>query len=252
MPTSTCRSAGAIRSASRRSSTLDKYDLLAERVRVEQALWNEISRGERLPRARPGASHDPNKNRSGGGGRRAGAGREVRGDGQARARRDGDTLADPTTRMEYDLFNWMTNGKPNFVHAFARERHGAGQSALAGELRLLQRRRRRGVVKAHAHPGKALRSIADGSVTEVDADPRWIGNGRTILNNKGSPVKQYEPYFSTTHEYESEEALRELGVTPILFYDAIGRNVRTDYPDGTFARVEFTPGCSGVRRRTTP
>ena len=82
------------------------------------------------------------------------------------------------------------------------------------------------MVKAQAHPGKAVRINPDGTVAEVDADPRWVGNGRTILNNKGSPVKQYEPYFSTTHEYEGEKALREIGVTPIMYYDAVGRNIR--------------------------
>ena len=81
----------------------------------------------------------------------------------------------------------------------------------------------------------------DGSKTEVDADPRWVGNGRTALNNKGKPVKQYEPYFSTTHEYEDEKVLREIGVTPILYYDPVGRNIRTLFPNGTFAKVEITP-----------
>ena len=27
---------------------------------------------------------------------------------------------------------------------------------------------------------------------------RWVANGKTILNNKGKPVKQYEPYFSSS------------------------------------------------------
>ena len=32
---------------------------------------------------------------------------------------------------------------------------------------------------------------------EADGQPlRWVANGKTILNNKGKPVKQYEPYFS--------------------------------------------------------
>lgn len=70
---------------------------------------------------------------------------------------------------------------------------------------------------------------------------RWITNGRTILNNKGNPVKQYEPYFSDTHVFEAEDCLGTFGVTPILYYDAAGRTVRTEMPDGTFSRVEFSP-----------
>ena len=31
---------------------------------------------------------------------------------------------------------------------------------------------------------------------------RWVGSGRTMFNNKGKPVREYEPFFSDTHEYE--------------------------------------------------
>ncbi|OOG77104.1 SpvB/TcaC N-terminal domain-containing protein [Algoriphagus sp. A40] len=96
---------------------------------------------------------------------------------------------------------------------------------------------------------------SDGSgnaiVTKKQAEPerdglalRWLANGKTILNNKGKPVKQYEPYFSPVgHQYEEPI---EFGVTPILFYDAAGRQIRTEMPDGTYSRVEFTPWLSTV------
>src|SRR5690606_29171737 len=41
---------------------------------------------------------------------------------------DGDTLTDPSGRMEYNLFNWKLNSKPNFVHSFAREQHGVANT----------------------------------------------------------------------------------------------------------------------------
>jgi len=88
-------------------------------------------------------------------------------------------------------------------------------------------------------------------VKKVQAEPetkgnplRWVGNGKTILNNKGKPVKQYEPYFSKPaigHRFDDEEAAQEVGVTPIIYYDAVGRVVRTEMPDGSFSRVEFSP-----------
>src|ERR1044072_294423 len=99
--------------------------------------------------------------------------------------------------------------------------------------------------KVQAEPGRAKKgeSQTDGSytVTEIDTSPylRWVGNGRVILNNKGKPGMQYEPYFSVTHHYESAPELVEIGVTPVMFYDPVGRLVRTDLPDGTFSRVEF-------------
>ena len=71
---------------------------------------------------------------------------------------------------------------------------------------------------------------------------QWIGSGKTVLNNKGKPVKQYEPYPSTTdHRFDQSEAQQDVGVTSIVYYDALGRNIRQDSPDGSYSRVEFTP-----------
>jgi len=79
---------------------------------------------------------------------------------------------------------------------------------------------------------------------EEEAGPdRWIGSGRTVFNNKGLPVKQYEPYFSTSSAYDAESALGAAGfqgVTPVLRYDPMGRLVQTDLPDGTLTRTVFT------------
>jgi RHS repeat-associated protein len=82
-------------------------------------------------------------------------------------------------------------------------------------------------------------------VNKAQAEPelqggsiRWVVSGKTILNNKGKPVKQYEPYFSDVHTYT--EAI-EVGVTPIIYYDAAGRVIRTESPDGSVSRAEFTP-----------
>ncbi|BFU96282.1 MAG: RHS repeat-associated core domain-containing protein [Nitrospira sp.] len=71
---------------------------------------------------------------------------------------------------------------------------------------------------------------------------RWVASGKTVLNNKGKPVKQYEPYFSRNeHRFDDTEAEAEIGVTPIMYYDAVGRLIRTERPDGALSRVEFSP-----------
>ena len=76
-----------------------------------------------------------------------------------------------------------------------------------------------------------------GPVDGAPADPRWLVSGHSVVNNKGNPVKTYEPHFATTAEY----VLTEHGRTSVRYYDALGRNLRTDFPDGTFSRVEFGP-----------
>lgn len=153
---------------------------------------------------------------------------------------EGDTLADPTARIEYDLFNWQNYKKPNYVHVLSREQHGAANPRWQESYVYSDGGGSVIMSKAQAEPGKAKKwNTLTQMVEEVEADFRWIGNGRTILNNKGNPVKQYEPYFSDTHEYESEDALVETGVTSIIQYDPVGRNTRTDSPNGTFSKIEF-------------
>jgi RHS repeat-associated protein len=101
------------------------------------------------------------------------------------------------------------------------------------------------MAKTQAEPGVALdlKVNADCSfvLSEVDTGSqlRWLGNGRTILNNKGNPVKQYEPYFSVNPFFEDSKELVERGVTPIVYYDAVGRVVKTELPNGTYSKVEF-------------
>lgn len=96
------------------------------------------------------------------------------------------------------------------------------------------------MIKNRVAPGDAFAINAQNlKVLVQNVNPRWVGNGRTVLNNKGKPIKQYEPYFSTTHQYENDKALTEIGFSPVMIYDSAGRLVRTDFPDGTFSHTEF-------------
>jgi hypothetical protein len=97
--------------------------------------------------------------------------------------------------------------------------------------------------KAQCKPGLAKTLDASNNVVEVETTPnlRWLGTGRTVFNNKGNPVMQYEPYFSVKPAYEDEPRLVEIGVTKVTQYDAVGRVVRVDFPNGTFSK-EVTAG----------
>jgi YD repeat-containing protein len=89
---------------------------------------------------------------------------------------------------------------------------------------------------------KKVQAEPDPTLGQPDGPSRWIANGKTIVNNKGKPVLQYEPYFSESgHRFEEPQAI---GVSPVLYYDAPGRLVRTEHPDGSVSRVELSPWLS--------
>lgn len=85
--------------------------------------------------------------------------------------------------------------------------------------------------KIQAEPGPL---VEDGP----EVSPRWVGSGWTIFNNKGKPVRQYEPFFSNTHHFEFA---RTAGVSPILFYDPVERVVATLHPNHAYEKVVFDP-----------
>ena len=153
----------------------------------------------------------------------------------------------PSSLLEYELFNYFNNQKPNFAKTRVRETHHfeSEETGIPSKWQISYSYSDGGgneiMTKNQAEPGLALRENEDGTVVEIDTSPelRWIGNGRTVLNNKGKPVKQYEPFFSTTFEFEDSKLLVERGITPIIYYDSSGRIIKTDFPDGTFSKVEF-------------
>lgn len=150
-------------------------------------------------------------------------------------------LGNATARHLYYFGETIKDGKliwgshPACAAGILRERHVA--SLQAGEVSSIQ----------------AAFEYSDGMGTVLvkkgQAEPKigetklqWIASGKTILNNKGKPVKQYEPYFSLTeHRFDESEAEAEIGVTPVMYYDAPGMLIRTEMPDGSFSRVDFSP-----------
>jgi len=143
---------------------------------------------------------------------------------------EGDTLDDPTAEMKYDFAEFDDHGKllkPSWVRTLSREVHGSSNTRWLEQIEYSDGSGRVALAKAKVAPDK-------------DGNERWVGTGRTVLNNKGNPVKQYEPYFSDNDGWESEPEIVETGVTPIMYYDPLSRLVKTDFPDGTHSKVEFT------------
>jgi RHS repeat-associated protein len=144
-----------------------------------------------------------------------------------------------TSRFLYDFTQ-----TPVVVATIQRERHFDATEAASPLQLAFEYTGGLGQVilkKAQAEPGLAWIINENNVLEEINTGSalRWVGSGRTILNNKGNPVKQYEPYFSVTHSFENDSRLVETGVTPIIYYDPVGRAVRTERPNGTFTKVEF-------------
>lgn len=148
-------------------------------------------------------------------------------------------LQHATTRLVYDLFAYQrtqhtTQPQPIVVYTLMREIHDAdlasGQqikiqhsfSYSDGFGREIQK-------KAQAEPGPLV-------VGGAESNPRWVGSGWAIFNNKGKPVRQYEPFFSASHHFEFAVTV---GVSPILCYDPIERVVATIHPNHTYEKVVF-------------
>ncbi|GAA0403872.1 hypothetical protein Acor_24730 [Acrocarpospora corrugata] len=135
-------------------------------------------------------------------------------------------LGRATTRLVYDVFaHRRTPGQPAAVCTLARETHDA--DLPAGTPTRVQ----------------LSLSYSDGLGRNVQnkrraGAGRWVVSGWTVHNNKGLPVRTFEPFFSATHRFESGV---RAGVSPVVFYDPLGRVVATLHPDRSYQKSVFDP-----------
>ena len=152
-----------------------------------------------------------------------------------------DILNRAGTRLVYDLYQYQRtstsdNPQPNVVCTLARETHDA-------DLTQAQQTRIQHSFSYSDGFGREIQKKIQGEPGPlIDAgpavNPRWVGSGWTIFNNKGKPVRQYEPFFSATHQFEFAKSV---GVSPVLFYDPVERVVATLHPNHTYEKLVFDP-----------
>ena len=86
--------------------------------------------------------------------------------------------------------------------------------------------------------GRELQIKAQAEPDRTTPDqPRWVGTGTVIYNNKGKAVKQFEPFFSDSHAF----GIEQYGVSPTMFYDPVERVVCTVLQNHTYSKVVFDP-----------
>jgi RHS repeat-associated protein len=142
-------------------------------------------------------------------------------------------LGTATTRIIYDL-----EQVPVCAASIAREIHVSTLSS--GEITQIQLRftysdgfGREAQTKTQAEPGPQDPNTPNSPFL----NPRWVSTGAQVYNNKGNPIHQYEPFFSSTPAF----GIEQWGVSNTFFYDPLERVVATLHPNHTFEKVVFDP-----------
>ncbi|MGS0688321.1 SpvB/TcaC N-terminal domain-containing protein [Nakamurella sp. GG22] len=106
--------------------------------------------------------------------------------------------------------------------------------------------------KRRVDGGPAIQRGANGAVVVgAGGEPmlsvaaaRWLTSGHDVINNKGWIVRSYEPLFSTVPAFEADAELRSYGVATLTRYDAVGRVIRRDLPNGTVVTNMYSSWCT--------
>ncbi|KAF9777216.1 hypothetical protein IL306_004502 [Fusarium sp. DS 682] len=145
-------------------------------------------------------------------------------------------LGSATTRVIADPLRYWNGGQglPTYEALVSRETHA---SALWPNENL----KFQVVVNYSDGLGQAVQTKAqakDGPLTDKGPPVinRWVTTSWTIHNNKGLPVRHYEPFFDDTHEFKYAVTI---GKSPIMLYDPLSRPVATLYQDHSLEHTIF-------------
>lgn len=175
----------------------------------------------------------------------------------------GNILAKPNDYLQqadsflfYEFDNWENDKKPLRSISVNREdliHDGTGNITLETKVQIslgyIDGFGRTLQSKQKVESGLAIKRLADdsveldiaGSPVQEQSDQRWLVSGHVVYNNKQQPVRKFEPFFSSIIEFETDEVMQTHGVSAHTYYDAVGREVRTDFPNATFTEVKITP-----------
>ena len=176
----------------------------------------------------------------------------------------GDTLAVPSTRLEYDFLAFRERQQPISVRTIQREHHVNETDVPLPERnatietieysdgfgRLLQTRTQaEDVTFGDIAFGNSVLPREQGDETATRADV--VGRRRTggepanvvvsgwqIYDNKGRVVEQYEPFYDRGWDYAPPQE-EQYGQKVTMYYDPRGQVIRTVNSDGSQQRVIY-------------
>jgi hypothetical protein len=141
-------------------------------------------------------------------------------------------LGNASTRIVYDVSRFCSEGtkkKPTYSATISRETHASDKSAAEVKFQI--------TFSYYDGFGRCVQTKQQAPSIQSGI-PNWIASGWTIFNNKGLPVKQFEPFFDNTHDFTPDQ---RLGVSSILLYDPLNRVIATVQPNHTWTKSVFTP-----------
>lgn len=128
----------------------------------------------------------------------------------------------------YDLFTWQNRQKPIEVVNLIAENYPAKDKESNIQI---------GIVYSDGFS----RTIENKAKVENDNDHKWLTSGVTIYDNKGNPIKQYEPYYSDSYKYDNDLEAKKHGNPTITYYDPLDRTCTTVLPAGFLQKHVWTP-----------
>lgn len=98
-------------------------------------------------------------------------------------------------------------------------------------------------------PGDAWQRDAQGEIVvdstgkpvSATASTRWAVSGKVEYDNKGQPVRSYQPYFINDWRYVADKAMRSCGYADTHYYDATGREIQVLTAKGYLRRTGYYP-----------
>jgi len=129
-------------------------------------------------------------------------------------------LGGATQRIVRDFERFGLTGEPPYTMTIARETHGASPGA---------------VQIAFAYVDGFGRELQHKTLVEAG---RWIGSAAVVLDNKGHPVRTFEPFEDTTHV---PRPANQVGAATTFIYDPRGRVIATVRADHAWTKIVFSP-----------
>ena len=133
-------------------------------------------------------------------------------------------LGAATSRVVYDYGRFRGDEGPAVMAHIVRSAHGNASSPATLQHTV-------------TYSDGAGRSVQAKVLVEPDpaapGTPRWLASGTTVYDNKGQPVRRFEPFFSASPAF----GLTSAGRAVTLFLDPLGRTIGTHQPNETYRKV---------------